>query len=177
MSLNLSPKLPIVPISVFSTWNDKLVLRVGFSPKIHGELVEIVWAFAICKRKLEKSIAGLWAEDDELGKARKMQVLAHINAILLRAINLSNDVVLSAGSIVESACQCMHNRLQNFAVVTVLHSDIKEPVGHDSCVRVLEKRVLAVDALLWVNDLLHDELRRNWTKHVIPIKFNAVDLL
>ena len=70
----------------------------------------------------------------------------------------------------------MHNRLQNFAVVTVLHSDIEEPVGHDSCVRVLEKRVLAVDALLRVNDLLHDELRRK-TKHVIPIKFNAVDLL
>ena len=77
----------------------------------------------------------------------------------------------------ESACQSMHNRLQNFAVVTVLHSDIEEPVGHDSCVRVLEKRVLAVDALLRLNDLLHDELRRNWTKHVVPIKLNAVDFL
>ena len=61
--------------------------------------------------------------------------------------------------------------------MTVLHSDIEEPVGHDTCVRVLEQRVLTVGALLRVNDLLHDELRRNWTKHVIPIKVNAVDLL
>ena len=109
MRLELKPELPIVYVRVFDPWHDKLVLSVGFWPEINGKSVKILRILTISQRELEKSIASLRTQHNELWQALKVHIFAHEHAIFLRAVYFRDNVIEFTRRIVEYAREGMHD--------------------------------------------------------------------
>lgn len=57
--------------------HDELKLCVSFRPELSRKLVQILGALSVGEGELKEAVFGLWAQDNELGQARDVHVLAH----------------------------------------------------------------------------------------------------
>ena len=101
MCLDLEPVLPLIPVSGHTAWHDKLMLRVGLTPLINCKPVQVLRALAVGERELKKSVLSLWPQNNELGQTLHLKILAHKEAVLQGAVNVSHDVVQLARYVVE----------------------------------------------------------------------------